>query len=207
MRTKHHVNVHAGANQFLAQHEQRGRTHAAGNQQRTLAAGRSTPTAANRADKLGAAYPRLKCGQMFCAEANRLIQHVKLSSLRIGRVNGKRTAQHMAFHARDFHMHELTGFNRRGNSRRGKRHEIQVRANAFVLQNAHPLVHKRHGAPSLVVGRTAAVTQLQGIVSFQQLNGEKAIGHTQTESLRYHKGARKTQKKGCMCASTCTPER
>ena len=88
---------------------------------------------------------------MVRAEAHRLIQDIERAAGRIGRIHRERATQHVALHSGDLHMHELTGFDRGRDGRRGKRHEIQIRADAFILQNADPLVHKRHRAPSVTV--------------------------------------------------------
>ena len=147
--------MHTRTDELLAQHEQRGRANAAAHEQCALRTDGRLPAATDRPDELGGfdfvGHIRCERGKMVRAETHRLIQHIERAAGRIGRIHREGTAQHVALHSGDLHMHELTGFDRGRDGRRGKRHEIQIRADALVLQNADPLVHKRHRAPSVTV--------------------------------------------------------
>ena len=83
--------MHARADKLLAQHEQRGRTHAAAHEQRALRAGGRLPTTTDRPDKLGGldfvGHIGGKCGKMVRAEAHRLIQDIERAAGRIGRIH------------------------------------------------------------------------------------------------------------------------
>ena len=89
-------------------------------------------------------------------------------------------------------MHELTGFDRGRDGRRGKRHEIQIRTHAFVFQNADPLVHKRHRAPSVTVAAMRPLLRCERLYHCCSWQGEMQTVRTQTD----HEHARVTACKG-----------
>ena len=90
----------------------------------------------------------------------------------------------MAFHSGDLHMHELTGFDRGRDGRRGKRHEIQIRTHAFVFQNADPLVHKRHRAPSVTVAAMRPLLRWERLYHCCSWQAQMPTVRTQTDHER-----------------------
>ena len=107
-----------------------------------------------------------------------------MSAGRIGRIHRERATQHVALHSGDLHMHELTGFDRGRDGRRGKRHEIQIRADAFVLENADPLVHKRHKAPSVTMAAMRPLLRWERLYHCSSWQGHMPTSRTQTHHER-----------------------
>ncbi len=109
LRAHNHLDIGTGANQLLRMHEQGCGAHAAGNQQNASGRLGHMPTMANRPHKANLC-PGFYRGELLAPEADHLVQDNQLGAL-AHMEHRERTAQDMAFHTRDKHVHELARLN------------------------------------------------------------------------------------------------
>lgn len=138
--------------QLLGQGVQRRASHAAGHDERALAALGRLPSATDGADHLHSVADRELC-HVLSAEAEHLVHHVHRARLRIGRVHAEGAAQDVGLHARHLHVHELPRPRRRRDFRRAHGHEPDVAPHLLVHQNGRVLVAKRHRLSCRVSGK------------------------------------------------------